>query len=61
MMLGKLDWYMQKNENIPPTYTVHSNKLKMDNGFKSAILNMLKELKKSMSKGLKENTTMMSH
>ena len=30
MLLGKLDWYIQKNETRPPTYTIHQNKLKMD-------------------------------
>ena len=30
MVLGKLDWYMQKNETRPPTYTIHKNKLKID-------------------------------
>ena len=30
MVLGKLDWYMQKDETKPPTYTIHQSKLKMD-------------------------------
>ena len=29
MVLGKLDKYMQKNENRLPSYTIHKNKLKM--------------------------------
>ena len=29
MMLGELDWYMQKNEIRPPTYTIHQNKLNL--------------------------------
>ena len=28
MVLGELDWYMQKNETRPPTYTMHQNELK---------------------------------
>ena len=32
--LGELDWYMQKNEIRPPTYTIHQNKLKMDQRLK---------------------------
>ena len=34
MVLGELDWYMQKNETRPPTYTMHQNKIKMDKGLK---------------------------
>ena len=30
MVLGQLDWYMQKNETRPPTSTIHQNKLKID-------------------------------
>ena len=30
MMLGKLDSDMQKNEPGPLSYTIHKNKLKMD-------------------------------
>ena len=31
MVLGELDWYMQKkNETRPPTYTIHTNKIKVD-------------------------------
>ena len=30
MVLGKLVSYMQKNEIGPPSYTIHKNKLKMD-------------------------------
>ena len=32
MVLGELDWYMEKNESSPPTYTIYQNKLKMDKG-----------------------------
>ena len=32
MVLGKLDRYMQENEIIPLYYTIHKNKLKMDEG-----------------------------
>ena len=28
MVLGELNWYMQKHETRPPTYTIHWNKLK---------------------------------
>ena len=31
MVLGDLDSYVQKNETRSPTYTIHKNKLKMDN------------------------------
>ena len=34
MVLGDLDSYMQKNETRSPTYTIHKNKLKMDNRLK---------------------------
>ena len=37
MVLGKLDWYMQKNETRPPCYTTHKNKLKMHYRLKSKI------------------------
>ena len=30
MVLGKLDSHMQKNETGPFSYTIHKNKLKMD-------------------------------
>ena len=30
MMLGKLDSHMQKNETGPLSYTIHKNRLKMD-------------------------------
>ena len=30
MVLGELEWHMQKNETRPPTYTIHQNKLKRD-------------------------------
>ena len=30
IVLGKLDNYMQKNENEPLSYTIHKNKLKLD-------------------------------
>ena len=30
MVLGELDWYMQKNETRLPTYIIHQNKLEMD-------------------------------
>ena len=30
MVLGKLDGDMQKNETEPLSYTIHKNKLKMD-------------------------------
>ena len=30
MVFGELDWYMQNNETIPPIYTTHQNKLKID-------------------------------
>ena len=30
MMLGNLDSNMQKNETTPLSYTIHKNKLKMD-------------------------------
>ena len=29
MVLAELDWYIEKNESRPPTYTIHQNKLKM--------------------------------
>ena len=29
-MLGELDTYMQNNETRPPTYTIHTNKIKVD-------------------------------
>ena len=32
MVLGKLDSNMQKNENRSLSYTIHKNKLKMDEG-----------------------------
>ena len=32
MVLGKLDSNMQKNEARPLSYTIHKNKLKMDEG-----------------------------
>ena len=34
MMLGELDWYVQKNKIRPPPYVIHQNKLKMDKGLK---------------------------
>ena len=34
MVLGDLDSYMQKNETRSPTYAIHKNKLKMDEGLK---------------------------
>ena len=30
MVLGKLDRYVQKNENRPPSYITHKNKFKSD-------------------------------
>ena len=39
MVLGKLDRYMQKNETRPPTYTIHKNKLKMNELLKCKSLN----------------------
>ena len=32
MVLGKLDNHMQKNETGPFCYTIHKNRLKMDEG-----------------------------
>ena len=32
MMLGELDSYVQKNETLAPTYTIHKNKLKWTKG-----------------------------
>ena len=32
MVLGELDSNMQKNETRPLSYTIHKNKLKMDEG-----------------------------
>ena len=29
MESGKLDGYMENNETMPPTYTIHKDKLKM--------------------------------
>ena len=34
MVLGELDWYRQKNESRPPTYTILQNELKMDKRLK---------------------------
>ena len=34
MVLGELNWYMQKHETRPPTYIIHQNKPKMDKGLK---------------------------
>ena len=34
MVLGELEWHMQKNETRPPTYTIHQNKFKMNKGHK---------------------------
>ena len=34
MVLGNLEWYLQKNETRPPTYTIHQDKLKMDERLK---------------------------
>ena len=34
MVLGNLDRYMEKNETIPPIYTIHKNKLKINTRFK---------------------------
>ena len=34
MVLGKLDIHMQKNETRPLSFTIHKNKLKMDERFK---------------------------
>ena len=31
-MLGELDYYLQKDESRPPTYTINGNKFKMDKG-----------------------------
>ena len=39
MVLKKVDWYVQKNETIPPTYTIHKNKLKMDRRLKYKLKN----------------------
>lgn len=30
MVLGELDSHKQKNGTVPPPYTIHKNKLKMD-------------------------------
>ena len=30
MVLEELDWYLQKHETRPPTYTIHQHKCKMD-------------------------------
>ena len=30
MVLGVLDWYVQKNETRPLTYIIHKNELKTD-------------------------------
>ena len=32
MMLGELDSNMQRNETRPLSYTIHKNRLKVDNG-----------------------------
>ena len=32
MVLGELDSNMQKNETRPPAYSIHKNKVKMDEG-----------------------------
>ena len=34
MVLGDVDSYMQKNETQSPTYTIHTNKLKVDKRLK---------------------------
>ena len=34
MVLEDLDSYMQKNETLAPTYTIHKNKFKVDKGLK---------------------------
>ena len=34
MVFSDLDSYIQKNENQPPTYTMHKNNLKMDKRLK---------------------------
>ena len=37
MVLGEMDWYMQKKkkkETRLPTYTIHQNQLKMDKRLK---------------------------
>ena len=45
MVLGDLEWYIQKNETRPPTYTIHQNELKMDKRLKckSDTIKVLKE------------------
>ena len=35
MVLGDLDSYMEKNETLPPTCTIHKNKFKMDKKLKN--------------------------
>ena len=48
MVLGELDWYMQKKkkkkkETRLPTYTIHQNKLKMDKRLSCDTIKVLEE------------------
>ena len=52
MVLGKLDSDTQKNEPGPLSYTIHKNKLKMDERPKCKTIFLLKILEEKVGKNL---------
>ena len=54
MMLGDLDSYMQKNETLSPTYTIHKNKFKVDKRLKYKSRNTTEVLEENIGRKISD-------